>query len=64
MYIYFGQFLSHRTIIAEPLPDDLADEPKQPILEKQKEILTSVKEEINSMLNPSKPEGYDPNLTS
>ena len=36
---------------------------KQPILEKQKEILTSVKEKINSVLNPSKPEDYDPNLT-
>ena len=42
---------------------DIADELKQPILEKQKEILTSVKEKINSVLNPSKPEDYDPNLT-
>ena len=33
------------------------------IQEKQKEILTSVKEKINSVLNPSKPEDYDPNLT-
>ena len=31
----------------EPLPDDLADELKQSILEKQKEILASVKEKIN-----------------
>ena len=53
----------NRTIIAEPLPDDIADELKQPILEKQKEILTSVKEKINSVLNSSKPEDYDPNLT-
>ena len=59
----FGQFFTNRTIIAEPLPDDIADELKQPILEKQKEILTSVKEKINSVLNPSKPEDYDPNLT-
>ena len=59
----FGQFFTNRTIIAEPLPDDSADELKQPILEKQKEILTSVKEKINSVLNPSKPEDYDPNLT-
>ena len=59
----FGQFFTNRTIIAEPLPDDIADELKQPILEKQKEILTSVKEKLNSVLNPSKPEDYDPNLT-
>ena len=45
------------------MPDDIADELKQPILEKQKEILTSVKEKINSVLNSSKPEDYDPNLT-
>ncbi|XP_044169485.1 uncharacterized protein LOC114973474 [Acropora millepora] len=59
----FGQFFSNRTIIAEPLPDDLADELKQPILKEQKEILTSVKEKINTVLDPSKSEDYDPNLT-
>ena len=59
----FGQFFTNRTIIAEPLPDDIADELKQPILERQKEILTSVKEKINSVLNSSEPEDYDPNLT-
>ena len=59
----FGQFSTNRTIIAEPLPDDIADELKQPILERQKEILTSVKEKINSVLNSSEPEDYDPNLT-
>ena len=59
----FGQFFTNRTIIAEPLPDDLGDELKQPILKKQKEILTSVKEKINTVLNPSKSEDYDPNLT-
>ena len=35
----FGQFFTNRTIIAEPLPDDLPDELKQPILKGQKEIL-------------------------
>ena len=59
----FGQFFTNRTIIAEPLSDDLGDELKQPILKKQKEILTSVKEKINTVLNPSKSEDYDPNLT-
>ena len=59
----FGQFLTNRTIIEEPLPDDLADELTQPVLEKQKETLTSVKKEIHSVLNPRKPEDYDPNLT-
>ena len=59
----FGQFFTNKTVIAEPLPDDLADELKQPILEKQKKILTSIKEEINSVINPGKPEDYDPNLS-
>ena len=59
----FGQFFTNRTIIAEPLPDDLGDELKQPILKKKKEILTSVKEKINTVLNPSKLEDYDPKLT-
>ena len=59
----FGQFFTNRTIIAEPLPDDLGDELKQPILKKKKEILTSVKEKINTVLNPSKSEDYDPKLT-
>jgi len=56
----FGQFFTNRTFIAEPLPDDLGDELKQPILKKQKEILTLVKEKINTVLNPSKSEDYDP----
>ena len=59
----FGQFFTNRTIIAEPLSDDLGDELKQPILKKQKEILTSVKKKKNTVLNPSKSEDYDPNLT-
>ena len=46
------------TITVELLPDDLADELKQPIIEKQKEILASVKEEVNS----SKPKDYDPKI--
>ena len=56
-------FFTNKTIIAEPLPNDLGDELKQPILKKQKEILTSVKEKINTVLNPSKSEDYDPKLT-
>ena len=47
-------FFTNKTIIAEPLPNDLGDELKQPILKKQKEILTSVKEKVNTVLNPSK----------
>ena len=56
-------FFTNKTIIAEPLPNDLGDELKQPILKKQKEILTSVKEKINTVLNPGKSEDYDPKLT-
>ena len=58
----FGQFFTNRTILTQPHPDDLADELKQPILEKQKEILTSVNDKVDSVLNPSKPEEYDSNL--
>ena len=36
----FGQFFTNRTIVAEPLPDDLDEDKKQYALLKQKEILT------------------------
>lgn len=37
VYLTLVNFYTNRTIIAEPLPDDLGDELKQPILKKQKE---------------------------
>lgn len=50
----FGQFFTERTIVAEPLSDDILVEVKQATLEKRKEILTLVKEKIDDVLNPSK----------
>ena len=59
----FGQFFTNRTIVAEPLPDDLDEDLKVQTLNKQKEILTAVKKKINEVLNPSKPNVYDANIT-
>jgi hypothetical protein len=58
----FGQFFTNRTIIAEPLSDDLDEEMKKTSIDRQKKILTLVKEKIDKVLNPSKPD-YDPSLT-
>ena len=58
----FGQFFTNRTIVAEPLSDDIDEGLKMKTLEKQNEILISVKEIIDDVLNPSKP-NYDPTFT-
>ena len=58
----FGQFFTNRTIVAEPLPDDLDLEEKTNTLDKRKEILSLVKGKIDDLLNPSKSD-YDPTLT-
>jgi len=58
----FGQFFTEKTIVCEPLPDDMDEEIKVSTLNKCKEILTSVKQKIDEVLNPSKPE-YNPSLT-
>ena len=58
----FGQFFTNRTIVAEPLPNDMNDEVKDSTLEKRKEILTLVKGKIDDVLNPSKA-NYDSTLT-
>ena len=58
----FGQFFTNRTIVAEPLSDDLDLEEKTNTLDKQKEILSLVKGKIDDVLNPSKSD-YDPTLT-
>jgi len=59
----FGQFFAKRTIVAQPLPEELDEDKKVFILNKQKEILTSVKAKINEVLNPSKPNDYKANTT-
>ena len=58
----FGQFFTSRTIVAEPLSDELDPELKTNILDRQNEILSIVKDEIDDVLNPSKP-NYNPGLT-
>ena len=54
----FGQFFTTRTVVGEPLPDDLDDEFKTNLLTRRNGILSLVKEEIDKVLNPNKPE-YD-----
>ena len=49
-------------MVAEPLPDDMDEEVKADALEKRKEILCLVKQKIDEVLNPSKPE-YLPSLS-
>jgi hypothetical protein len=48
----FGQFFTNKTIIAEPLNDDLDANIKANILDRQVQILTSVKQKINEVLDP------------
>jgi hypothetical protein len=58
----FGQVFTKQTIVAEPLDQNLDDESKSSLLNRRKEILCSVKQKIDEVLNPSK-ENYDATLT-
>ena len=58
----FGQFFTDRTIVSEPLPVDMDEEIKSSTLDRCKEILSLVKQKIDEVLNPSKPD-YNPCLT-
>ena len=49
----FGQFFTDRTIVAEPLPQDMGEEIKTNILTRRKEILSLMKQKIDEVLNPS-----------
>lgn len=49
----FGQFFTDRTIVAEPLPQDMDEEMKTNILTRRKEILSLMKQKIDEVLNPS-----------
>ncbi|CAB4044053.1 Hypothetical predicted protein, partial [Paramuricea clavata] len=55
----YDLFLTDKTIVAEPLAEDMDEEIKSNILTRQKEILSKVKQKIDDVLNPSKPT-YDP----
>jgi hypothetical protein len=58
----FGQFFTKRTIIAEPLDENMDEEIKNNVLNRRKEILSKVKQKIDEVLNPSK-ENYDGTAT-
>lgn len=49
----FGQFFTDRTIVAEPLPQDMDEEMKTNILTRRKDILSLMKQKIDDVLNPS-----------
>ena len=58
----FGQFFTDSTVVAEPLPEDMDEDIKIATLTRRKEILCLIKQKIDEVLNPSKPE-YNPSLT-
>ena len=51
---HFGEFFSDRAIVAEPLPDDMAEEIKSQVFKNSKALLRKAKSYINTELNPSK----------
>ena len=58
----FGQFFTDKTIVAEPLSENIDPDIKTEMLTKRKEILSLVKQKIDESLNPSKAD-YNPLLT-
>ena len=58
----FGHFFTDRTIVAEPLAEDIEDEITSNISAKRQEILSKVKQKIDDVLNPTKPT-YDAHAT-
>ena len=60
---HFGQFSTDKTIVAEPLSNDLYEEVKTGILTRRASIIGTVKGKIDETLNRSKSE-YNPTLTA
>ena len=58
----FGQFFTNKTVVADPLSEDMDEEIKSNILTRRKDILCKVKQKIDDVLNPSK-STYEPNAT-
>ena len=56
---HFGKFFSKQTIVAKPLPSNVPESIKHSVLVKRKEILSKVKDYINTNLNPAKLNVYD-----
>ena len=50
----FGRFFTEKTIIAEPLPNDMLEEEKLTKLQKRNQILNKVKDYIDTNLDPRK----------
>ena len=57
-----NSFFTDKTIVAEPLAEDMDEEIKSNFLTRRKEILFKVKQKIDDVLNPSK-STYDPHST-
>ena len=55
----FGQFFTHKTMVAKPLSDNLSEELKTSTLTRRADILRTVKTTINGILDPAKSE-YNP----
>ena len=51
---HFVKFFSDRRIVAEPLPDDMLEKIKSQVFKNRKDLLSKVKSDINTELNPSK----------
>ena len=60
---HFGKFFSHRTIVAEPLPDNMPEEIKMQVLRNRNDLLSKVKSYIDTELNLSKKNFYDSSRT-
>ena len=48
------KFFSDRRIVAQPLPDDTLEEIKSQVFKNRKDLLSKVKSDVNTELNPSK----------
>ena len=49
---HYGRYFTNKTIITEPLPQDLSDEERANVLKRQKSVLDKVKKYIDTNLNP------------
>ena len=55
----FGKCFTDRTIVAEPLPDDMPEEMKNQVLKNRCDLSSKVKRYIDTEINPSKNNFYD-----
>ena len=55
----FGKFFTARTIVAEPLPEDMQEEIKNQVIKNRSDLLSKVKRCIDTELKPSEKNFYD-----